>query len=194
MMDGSVAPWANRTAGGVARLVHFEQHPQGDPMKPAKLSLLIATVAALPALALAQHSHGGGGGGGGHTEQPTEHEKHQRPAPAAPAPGLRPLGSARPIEVLVVYYGFSPAEIRADQGEEIELGLRRSAEALCVNGLTIPGRQEAVRLPLGETIPVTLKLDRAETLWLQCKDEKTKVAIVVAPRCSPPAGGGACSP
>lgn len=81
-----------------------------------------------------------------------------------------------------------------NQGEEVEFRLRRSAEELCVSGLTIPGRQEAVRLPLGETIPVTLKLDRAETLWLQCKDEKTKVAIVVAPRCSPPAGGGACSP
>jgi hypothetical protein len=162
-------------------------------MKPAQLSLVIAVVAALPAFALAQHSHGGGGGGG-HTEQAREHEEHQRSAPTIPAPGLRPLGSGRPIEVLVVYYGFSPAEIRAGQGEEIELRLRRSADDLCAGGLAIPGRLEIVQLPLGETIPVTLKLDRAETLWLQCKDEKTKVAIVVAPRCSPPAGGGACSP
>jgi hypothetical protein len=162
-------------------------------MKPPKLAFLTAVVAALPALALAQHSHGGGGGG--HTTQPAAREKHQHsPSPApAPAPGLRPPGSARVLEVLVVYYGFSPAEIRADQGEEVELRLRRSAEELCAGGLAIPGRQEIVQLPLGETIPVTLKLDRAETLWLQCKDEKTKVAIVVAPRCRPPSGEGACS-
>ena len=161
-------------------------------MMRAQFSFAIAVVAALPAVAAAQHSHGGGGGG--HTEQPTEHEKHRRSAPPVPAPGLRPLGSARTIEVLVVYYGLSPAEIRVAQGEEIELRLRRSAAELCTGGLTIPGREEAVQLPLGETIPVTLKLDRPETLWLQCKDEKTKAAIVVAPRCSPPVGAGACSP
>lgn len=158
-------------------------------MKPAQLSLVIAAVTALPAFA--QHSHGGDGG---HAEQPAAREKHQRPAPPAAAPGLRPLGSARQIEVLVVYYGFSPAEIDVLQGEEIELRLRRSAEDLCTRGLAIPGRQEIVQLPLGETIPVTLKLDRAETIWLQCRDEKTKVAIVVAPRCGPPAGGATCSP
>jgi hypothetical protein len=149
-------------------------------MKLDRFSFAVAVVAAIPTLALAQHSHGGGGGGG-HTARSAEPEKQQDSAPATPR-GLRPPGSARVFEVLVVYFGFSPAEIHANRGEEIELRLRRSAEALCANGLTIPGRQGVVQLPLNETISVTLKLDRAETVLLECEDEKTKAAIIVGPR------------
>jgi len=85
-------------------------------------------------------------------------------------------------EVLVVSYGFSPSEIRADQGEEIVLRVRRSAESLCTSGLTIPERHLEVQLPLDETVPVTLKLDRAETIELQCANEDVRASIVVAPR------------
>jgi len=135
-----------------------------------------AAVAVLPALTLAQHSHGGGGW----SDPPSARQKHEHPSPAPR--GLRPPGSAREIEVLVVSYGFSPSEIRADQGEEIVLRVRRSAESLCTSGLTIPERHLEVQLPLDETVPVTLKLDRAETIELQCANEDVRASIVVAPR------------
>lgn len=86
------------------------------------------------------------------------------------------------IEVLVVSYGFSPTEIHADQGEEIILRVRRTAESRCANGLTIPEKHVEVQLPLDETVPVTLKLDRPETIELQCANEDARAAIVVAPR------------
>jgi hypothetical protein len=49
-------------------------------------------------------------------------------------------------------------------------------------GLTIPGKHVDVQLPLGETVPVTLKLDRAETIELQCANDDARASIVVAPR------------
>ncbi len=134
-------------------------------------------VAVLPALALAQHSHGGG-----RPDSPPTLQKHEHPSPPAAPRGLRPPGSAREIEVLVVSYGFSPSEIRADQGEEIVLRIRRSAESRCTSGLTIPERHVDVQLPLNETVPVTLRLDRAETIELQCAKEDVRASIVVTPR------------
>jgi heme/copper-type cytochrome/quinol oxidase subunit 2 len=157
-------------------------------MKAATFALAVAIAAAIPTLAPAQHDHGGGG-----MDRQPPREKRKEASPVDP-PGLLPMGSARPIEVLVVYYGFSPSVVRADQGEEIQLRLRRSADVLCTKGLTIPGREGLVQLPPGETVPVTLKLDRAGTFTLQCKDEATHASIIVAPRCVTPAGAAACSP
>ena len=159
-------------------------------MKLSRLSFAVVVATALPTFALAQHSHGGGG----QTERPPEREKHPHSSHPATPTGLLPPGSARKIEVLVVYYGFSPSEIHAEQGEEIELRVRRSAEDRCSAGLAISGRPGIVQLPLTETIPVTLKLDRAETIVLDCQDERTKAAIIVAPKCRVPAAEGACSP
>lgn len=141
---------------------------------------LFATVAAatsVPGVAAAQHSHGGGGMG-----PSPRNEIRERPAPPALPRGILPAGSARRIEVLVLDYGFSPKEIRADEGEEVILTVRRSDEAVCKGGLAIPAKQVLVQLPIGETVPVTLKLDRAETIEVRCANEDTKGAIVVAPR------------
>jgi hypothetical protein len=147
-------------------------------MKLSPLFFATAIAVALPALAVAQHSHGGGGWS---DPSPTR-QKHEDPSPPSAPRGLRPPGSGRQIEVLVVSHGFSPTEIPADQGEEIVLLVRRSAESRCTSGLTIPERHLDVQLPLDETVPVTLKLDRAETIELQCAKEDFRASIVVAPR------------
>lgn len=147
-------------------------------MRPAVRRFAVAAAFAAPLLARAQHSHGGGGG----MDLSPRHEKHERPpAPAVPR-GILPPGSARQIEVLVVSYGFSPTEIRADQGEEVVLTLRRSDDVHCGHGLAIPARQIFLELPVGETVPVTLRLDRAETIEVACVNEDVKASIVVAPR------------
>lgn len=146
-----------------------------------KLRTFIVLLAAIviPSVSRAQHSHGGGGG---MDMPPMRHEKHTAPEPERQR-GVLPPGSARRIEVLVVYFGFSPREIRADQGEEVILAVRRSDETRCKAGLTIPSRQVRVQLPIGETVPVTLKLDRAETISVACADEDgMRAEIVVAPR------------
>lgn len=146
----------------------------------ARTIVAVTVALALPSLTRAQHSHGGGGGG--MDMPPARHDKHKAPEPERQR-GVLPPGSPRQVQVLVVYFGFSPKEIPADQGEEIVLAIRRSSEAHCKAGLAIPSRKVHVQLPVGETIPVTLKLDRAETIVLACADaEDVKASIVVAPR------------
>jgi len=140
-------------------------------------SLFAAAVAVgVPMLARAQHSHGAGG-----MDLPQRREKHD-PSPAAAPRGILPPGSPRQVEVLVVAYGFSPKEIKAAQGEQIVLSVRRSDPSHCNAGLAIPTRQVLVQLPVGETIPVTLKLDRAETIDLVCANEDARASIIVAPK------------
>ncbi len=142
-------------------------------LHPGLLATAIAV--ALPSLAGAQHSHGGG------MEPPPRREKQEHASPPAVPRGLRPPGSAREIEILVVSYGFSPTEIRAEQGEEVVLRVRRSTDAHCTGGLAIAARQVLVQLPLDETIPVTLKLDRPEPIELRCANEDVRASIAVAP-------------
>jgi hypothetical protein len=127
----------------------------------------------LPVFAEAQHSHGGMSG----MDQPQRQERKQEPAPK-PTPGLLPVGSTRGIEVLVLSYGFSPAEIRADVGETVTLLVRRE-DPVCANGLEIPDRAIEAALPLGKTVPLTLELKRAERIALRCKDESIAAFLVV---------------
>lgn len=145
-----------------------------------RLKSFVAATAVLvtPGVGLAQHSHGGGG-----MEMPPRQEKPVARPPERQA-GVLPPGSPRQVQVLVVYFGFSPKKIPADQGEEIVLAVRRSDPAHCKEGLAIPSRNLRVELPLDETVPVTLRLDRAETIALACVDEGDdfRAAIVVAPR------------
>lgn len=133
----------------------------------------------LPAAAFAQHAGHGGGGGSAGVESPRKRASDEHPTLPA---GLLPLGSPRAIEVLVVYYGFSPAEIRAEQGEEVVLRVRRSDDAHCREGLSIPSREMVVQLPLGENVTISLKLERAETIALTCAGDDSHASIVVAPR------------
>lgn len=138
----------------------------------------IAAASAVPLVARAQHSHGGGGG----MDLSPRREKHERPPPPAVPRGVLPSGSPRQVEVVVVSYGFSPKQIRAEQGEQVVLTIRRSDDSHCNRGLAIPSRQVLVQLPLGETVPVTLKLDRAETIEVVCANEDVQASIIVAPR------------
>lgn len=140
--------------------------------------VVTAVAFAAPAAAMAQHSHGGGDMG---SMPMPRHSEHDSSKPVSPA-GVLPLGSARQIEVLVVSYGFSPSEITADQGEEVILYLRRSDDVHCKDGLEIPARKIVVQLPVGETVPVPLKLERAETLDVACRNEDVRASIVVKPR------------
>ncbi len=139
--------------------------------------LAVAAAIAVPWAAGAQHSHGGGG-----TEIPPRPARQERPSAPERQRGVLPAGSARQVEVLVVSYGFSPQEIRADEGEQVVLAIRRSTDTHCKEGVAIPARQVFVQLPVGETVPVTLKLDRAETLEVGCVNEDVRASIVVAPR------------
>lgn len=138
--------------------------------------LAVAAAIALPWSAGAQHSHGGGG-----AEMPPRPARQERLPPPERQRGVLPAGSPRQVEVLVVSYGFSPQVIRADQGEQLVLAIRRSDDSHCKDGVAIPARQVLVQLPVGETVPVTLKLDRAETLEVACANEDVRASIVVAP-------------
>lgn len=137
-------------------------------------TLLLSAVVAwgVPAFAGAQHSHGGAAA----TDYPQHHERREEP-PKPPA-GLLPVGSTRGIEVVVVSFGFSPAEIRADVGETVTLLVRRSAP-VCTNGLEIPARDITTDLPLDKTVPLTLELKRAERIELRCKDGSAVATLVV---------------
>jgi hypothetical protein len=142
---------------------------------PRTLAIAIAVV--LPVLGEAQHSHGGGG-----MDVPPRRARPEHASPPDTAPGLLPPGSPRQVDVLVLSYGFSPTSIRAQQGEEIVLLLRRVDESPCAKGVVIPAKQVAVDLPLNEAVLVTLKLDRTETIDVQCANEDVKASIVVEPR------------
>lgn len=143
-------------------------------MRLRPLSLLLAAIV-IPSASRAQHSHSGGGG---MDMPPTRREKHRAPEPERQR-GVLPPGSPRQVQILVVSFGFSPKEIPADQGEEIVLAIRRSSEEHCKAGLEIPSRKVHVQLPIGETIPVTLKLDRAETISVACAGEDGMQAEIV---------------
>lgn len=138
-------------------------------------TLLVAAVAGawMPAAAEAQHSHGARDA---MNQSPGSVREKESP-PKLPA-GLLPLGSPRPIEVLVLEYGFSPSEIRADVGETVTLMVRR-ADPVCADGLSIPKRQLNLELPLGVTIPVTLEPSRPERIELRCPNEGATAVIVV---------------
>lgn len=138
-------------------------------------SLLFSAVfaSALPVVAEAQHSHGGSAG----MDQGQRHERQAELPPKLP-PGLLAVGSTRSIEVLVMSYGFSPAEIRADVGETVTLLVRRE-DPVCANGLEIPAMTIAVDLPLGKAVPVTLELKRAERIELRCKNDQAAAVLVV---------------
>lgn len=137
----------------------------------------IAAAVMLPVLSQAQHSHGGGG-----TDVPPRRAERERPSPPAAQRGLLPPGSPRQVEVLVLSYGFSPTSIRAEAGEEIVLLVKRIDDPPCAKGLAIPAKELLVELPLNETVPVTLKLERAETIELACANEDVRASIVVGPR------------
>ncbi len=147
-------------------------------MRPSVPVLALVAALGAPRGAWAQHSPAGGD-----TNDPMPRHAGQK-SPAAPAPqrGVLPIGAARQIEVLVLSYGFSPAEIHAEQGEAVVLYLRRSDDVHCKDGLEIPARKVVVQLPVDETVPVPLKLDRAETLVVACRNEDVQASIVVAPR------------
>ncbi len=138
---------------------------------------MTAAVVLLPVLARAQHSHGGG------MDMPRTHEPHERASPPpAPPRGVLPPGSPRQIEVLVLSYGFSPGSISAQAGEEVVLLVRRADASRCADGLAIPAKQILVKLPLDETVPVTLKLELPETIEIHCANEDLRSSIIVAPR------------
>ena len=141
------------------------------------LAIAIAAAVVLPVLGEAQHSHGGSG-----MDLPPRRAEPEHAAPSDTARGLLPLGSPRQVEVLVLSYGFSPTSIRAQQGEEIVLLVRRVDESPCAKGIVIPARQVAVDLPLNEVVPVALELDRTETIDVHCANEDVKASIVVEPR------------
>lgn len=140
-------------------------------------SFVVAAALGSPWFGEAQHSHGGGGG----MDLPRREKHVHAPPPALPR-GILPPGSPREIEVLVVSYGFSPNEIPATQGEEVVLSVRRSDESRCKHGFAIPAKQILVQLPMDETVPITLKLDRAETIGVTCTNEDVQASIIVAPR------------
>lgn len=143
---------------------------------PSRVSAIAAALV-LPVLANAQHSHGGS------MEMPRRHETdHASPPPAPPPRGILPDGSPRQIEVLILSYGFSPASIHADAGEEVVLLVRRIDDSGCPAGLVVPGRPLAIALPVGETVPVTLELDRPETVVLRCASTEMQTSIVVERR------------
>jgi plastocyanin len=133
----------------------------------------VVLASTLPVIAEAQHSHGGAVG----MDQMPRRERRKEPAPTLPR-GFLPVGSARQVEVLVLDFGFSPNEIRADVGETITLLVRR-ANSVCVNGLSIPKRQQNLNLPPDETVPVTLELKQAERIELKCTDEDAAAVIIV---------------
>lgn len=141
-------------------------------------SMLVAAIAVvLPVLAEAQHSHGGGG-----VDLPPRRARPERATAPATARGLLPLGSPRQVEVLVLSHGFSPSSIRAKQGEELVLLVRRIDASPCAKGLVIPAKHVAVDLPLDAPVSVALELDRPETIDVQCANEDVKASIVVEPR------------
>lgn len=146
-------------------------------MRVQSRTLAIAITVVLPVLGEAQHSHAGGG-----MDLPPRRAKPEHAAPSDTARGLLPPGSPRQVDVLVLSYGFSPTSIRAQEGEEIVLLLRRVDESPCAKGVVIPAKQVAVDLPLNEAVLVTLKLDRTETIDVQCANEDVKASIVVEPR------------
>lgn len=137
--------------------------------------IVLAAALAVPILARPQHSHGSG------TDLPPRRSAPDSPSPPAKPRGLLPPGSPRQIEVLVLSWGFSPISIHAEPGEEIVLLVQRIDESPCAGGLAIPSRQLLVELPRGDTVPVALKLDRAETIDVRCANEETRASIVVAP-------------
>lgn len=140
-------------------------------------SLVAAAVVILaPSLVRAQHSHGGG------MDVPPRQERRPAQAPERQA-GVLPPGSARQIQVLVVSFGFSPKEIPVEQGEEVVLAVRRSNPSHCAQGLAIQSREIVVELPLDQTVPVSLRLDRAERIAIGCVGEDdVQATIVVAAR------------
>jgi hypothetical protein len=145
-----------------------------------RLGALVTITAALviPSVGQAQHSHGGGG-----MDMPPRQEKGALPVEERQRGVLLP-GSPRQVEVLVLSWGFSPREIRADQGEQVVLAVRRSSDdSHCKAGLTISAKHVHVQLPVGETIPVTLRLEQAETFAIGCEgEEDVQASVVVAPR------------
>jgi hypothetical protein len=82
--------------------------------------------------------------------------------------------------VLVLDFGFSPTEMSADVGETVILGIRR-VDPVCTSGLTISGREAKLELPIGETVPVTIELKRAERIELRCEGEDAAAVLVVRP-------------
>lgn len=145
-------------------------------MKNAFAAVSSLFIAAAPVAAAAQHSHGASPPGG-----PRHDERASRKEPP-PQPGLLPVGAPRGVEVLVLDQGFSPAEVAAEVGEDIVLLVRRSAETRCAVALTLPGRGLTVPLPLDQTVPIALRVDRPESIELRCDGDGTKAEVVVRPR------------
>lgn len=137
--------------------------------------VLASVLVSLPNVALSQHSHGG--------PRPNAMPRTERPRPEQTTrPGLLPPKSPRGIEVLVLDDGFSPGEIAAEVGEEIVLLVRRSSAALCASGLEVPSRGLKLELPPDQTVPIPLKIERAESIELRCAVDGTRAVVLVAPR------------
>jgi hypothetical protein len=135
-------------------------------------SLLFAVMSSVALPAGAQHSHGGSG-----MEPIRRPERPKVEEPALPR-GMLPVGSPRTIEVLLLDYGFSPTKMSADVGETVILGIRR-VDPVCNAGLTISGRPSKLELPIGETVPVTIEVKRAERIELRCEGEDAAAVLVV---------------
>lgn len=144
-------------------------------MKPSSTFVLASILVSLPNVATPQHSHGGA--------MPSARPRTERPPHEEPArPGLLPPGSPRGIEILLLDDGFSPEEIAAEVGEEVVLLVRRSSTGRCTSGLEVASRGLKLDLPPDETVPITLKLARAESIELLCALDGARATVVVGQR------------
>lgn len=133
--------------------------------------LLGCVLLALPSRAPAQHA-------GGHRshEAPTT-PRERRPEPSGPR--LLAPGTPRSIEVLVLRDRFSPARIEVEDGEEVVLLVRRSADGYCDLGLEIAALATQVKLPVAETVPISIQpLGREESVPLRCLPDGPTATIV----------------
>lgn len=72
------------------------------------------------------------------------------------------------IELKVTDQGFVPNELRARAGEEVRLSIKRTYARTCATSIQSPGVIEKTKLPLGETVEVAFRAEKAGRYRFGC--------------------------
>ena len=88
----------------------------------------------------------------------------------------------RRVDIAVTEAGFEPSKVTVKQGEEVTLAFKRTSDATCATEVVVHVNEKDTvekKLPLNETVPVTVTFSKTGELGYACGMNMYKGVIVV---------------
>ena len=104
----------------------------------------------------------------------TDESKAEKPMPSVAAPP-----GVQQTEVRVDEKGFTPSEVKVEQGKPASLVFVRTTESTCAKEVVFPDLKLEKDLPLNTPVRVDIPTTEARTLRFQCGMAMFKSAVLI---------------